>query len=252
MADYVRQEDSGRYVLGPPLIPAQETHRPAETLNPTFEIEYWRWGLETALSWNKLFGSGPAQTGREGRLRGILSRLASPATGSYGDGLRVYLAHELCPDTYASCAKDHPSMLLALGMLPGNSLDKSVMSSTYDAVSASWDFSSSWGWDFPAMAMTAARLGRPSDAVDALLMDTPKNTYRPNGHNAQLSSAPGPEGTPALFSEKLPLYLPGNGALLLAAGMMASGWDGDEGRPAPGFPDDGSWTVRAEGIGKLP
>jgi protein-glucosylgalactosylhydroxylysine glucosidase len=30
--------------------------------------------------------------------------------------------------------------------------------------------------------------------------------------------------------------------------MMAAGWDqGPEG-PAPGFPRDGSWTVRAEGL----
>lgn len=30
--------------------------------------------------------------------------------------------------------------------------------------------------------------------------------------------------------------------------MMATGWAGAPDRPAPGFPDDGTWTVRAEGL----
>ena len=62
------------------------------------------------------------------------------------------------------------------------------------------------------MAMTAARLGKPEQAIDALLLDTPKNVYRANGHNHQ---RPG-----------LTIYLPGNGALLYAVAMMAAGWDG--------------------------
>jgi hypothetical protein len=52
-------------------------------------------------------------------------------------------------------------------------------------------------------------------------------------------------------------YFPANGALLLAVGMMAAGWEGrpvglagSKGR-APGFPEDG-WTVRVEGIGPCP
>ena len=41
----------------------------------------------------------------------------------------------------------------------------------------SWDWSSTWGWDYPLMAMTAARCGEPELAVDVLLMDVPKNRY---------------------------------------------------------------------------
>jgi hypothetical protein len=33
--------------------------------------------------------------------------------------------------------------------------------------------------------------------------------------------------------------------------MMAGGWDGSKG-PAPGFPKDGKWTVRAEGFKPIP
>lgn len=45
----------------------------------------------------------------------------------------------------------------------------------------------------------------------------------------------------------LPLYLPGNGSLLLAVAMMSAGYRGCD-KPLPGFPEDGSWTVVFEGI----
>jgi len=46
-------------------------------------------------------------------------------------------------------------------------------------------------------------------------------------------------------------YLPGNGGLLYVIAMMAAGWDGSpEGLHAPGFPQDGSWKVRYEGLKK--
>src|SRR5258708_6327441 len=49
MASYAFFDTSQkRYVLGPPVIPAQENHPPRETWNPTFELEYWRYGLQTA------------------------------------------------------------------------------------------------------------------------------------------------------------------------------------------------------------
>jgi hypothetical protein len=34
--------------------------------------------------------------------------------------------------------------------------------------------------------------------------------------------------------------------------MMAAGWDGCTEGNVPGFPDDGSWTVRWEGLSKMP
>ena len=104
-------------------------------------------------------------------------------------------------------------MLAALGVLPDVGLvDRAIMSATLDGVMADWDWPETWGWDYPMMAMTAARLGRPKDAVDLLLLDTPKNRYLANGHCRQ--------------ENRLPLYLPANGGLLSAAAMMAAGWDG--------------------------
>jgi hypothetical protein len=127
-------------------------------------------------------------------------------------------------------------MLGMMGLLPGTGVDKKVMNDTLDCVLKNWDLPSFWGWDFPMMAMTAARLGRREDALRLLLMESPKNTYLPNGHNAQGNR------------EDLPIYLPGNGGLLLAAGMMAAGWDGDDGSFAPGFPN--SYIIKAENLTK--
>ena len=46
-------EAGGRYVLGPPLECAQEIFPKDRTFNPTFELTYWRWGLETAQRWRE-------------------------------------------------------------------------------------------------------------------------------------------------------------------------------------------------------
>jgi hypothetical protein len=133
--------------------------------------------------------------------------------------------------------EDHPSMLAALGVLPETPLiDRETMDRTIDHVTERWDWDTAWGWDFPTLAMTAARLGRPDDAVDALLLDEQKNTYLRNGHNYQ--------------EPRLPLYLPGNGGLLTATAMMAAGWEDGPDEHAPGFPDEG-WTVRCENLQRM-
>lgn len=81
----------------------------------------------------------------------------------------------------------------------------------------------------------AARGGKPEKAVDALMMNARKNNYSKCGINT---------GSPAAT------YFPGNGGLLYAVAMMAAGWDGGDDKHAPGFPDDGSWVVRYEGLMK--
>jgi protein-glucosylgalactosylhydroxylysine glucosidase len=217
-------------VLGPPLQCAQETYPKDSTTNCSYELSYWAWGLRTAQAWRERLGLG-----RLAEWDQVLTRLAAP---SIADG--KYLFAESAPDTYSNpkWATDHPSVLAALGMLPGTGIDRSVMDRTLLWIWANWDWPTTWGWDYPMVAMTAARLGRADMAIDALLLDTPKNSYRVNGHNHQ---RPG-----------LTIYLPGNGALLYAVAMMAAGWDGAPDRPAPGFPADGRWVVRWEGLRKAP
>ena len=222
--------ERGRLVLGPPLNCAQETYPKDRTLNCAFELSYWAWGLQTAQTWRARLGLT-----REARWDRVLKELPAPVTS---DG--KYLFAETAPDTYVNprWRTDHPSVVAALGMLPGAGIDRETMARTFDWIWDSWDWPSTWGWDYPMMAMTAARLGRTDRAIDALLMETPKNVYRANGHNHQ---RPG-----------LTIYLPGNGGLLYAVAMMAAGWDGAPDGEAPGFPRDGRWRVRWEGLKRAP
>lgn len=208
--------------LGPPLIPAQESYGGMRTAvrNPTFELVQWHWALERACSFKQQLGLPVPEAWAE-----IRDLLIAPVPR---DG--IYLAIAVEPYTIR---EDHPSMLCALGVLPRTDrIDPAVMAATLEDVLESWDWDSTWGWDYPVMAMTAARLGRPEDAVDLLLTDTGKNEVLANGHNRQTGS--------------LPLYLPGNGGLLTAVALVAGGWDDAPQHPCPGFPR--GWEVRAEGF----
>jgi hypothetical protein len=151
-----------------------------------------------------------------------------------------YLFAETAPESFTDprWARDQPSITGALGLLPGTGVDVATMRRTFDWIWRHWSFADTWGWDYPLLAMCAARLDQPDRAVDALLLDAEKNRYRANGHNHQ---RPG-----------LTIYLPGNGGLLAAVAMMAGGWDGAPDRPAPGFPADGRWQVRWEGLRRMP
>jgi hypothetical protein len=225
MASYAYYERSRqRYVLGPPVIPAQENHPARDTWNPTFELAYWSFAMRIAQSWRQRLGLE-----RSAEWDRVISQLSAlPAS----DG--VYLAHENCPQTFTARNYDHPSMLGALGMLPGDGVDHVIMLRTLKKVVNEWQWDKTWGWDYPFVAMTAARLGEPTVALDVLLRETEKNRYLANGHNWQRAN--------------LPCYLPGNGGLLYAIAMMSGGWRGAPAQPAPGFPADGSWQVRVEGL----
>ena len=220
-----------RWVLGPPLWIAQEIYDQGTSMNPTYELSYWARGLEIAQQWRERLGLARDPDWENKRTH--LSALPQK------DG--KYVALESHPDTWdnVDSRHDHPSFLMALGQLPGDGVDRETMRRTLHAVLASWDWKTKiWGWDYPMIAMTAARLGEPEAAVGVLLKsDGPNNGYTQAGHNP---------------NTKLPVYLPGNGALLAAVAMMAGGWDGAPARPAPGFPADGSWVVRAEGFKALP
>ncbi len=229
MASYpVWDEEGRRYVLGPALIPAQESYGKdrARNLNPTFELAYWHWALQTAQKWRERLGLE-----RDPKWDKVIRNLSRPTVR---DG--VYTGIETPPYTIA---RDHPSMVAALGFVPPTPLiDADTMKRTLGHVIRTWDWPSTWGWDYPMLAMTAARLGEPEKVLDALFIESQKNRYLANGHNYQ--------------SSRLPLYLPGNGGLLAAVAMMAAGWDGCPDRPTPGFPDNGKWQVRWEGLKRMP
>ena len=148
------------------------------------------------------------------------------------DGVFVHSAE--WTDTYARRAFEHPEPVGVPGMLPPvTGVDAGTARRTVAKVWSTWDWNRCWGWDFPWMAMATARTGQPQIAVDALLKEAPQNGYPIEGINGGW-------------------YLPGNGGLLYAVAMMAAGWDGAPGKPSPGFPDDGSWVVKWEGLQKAP
>lgn len=223
--DPVRQ----RYNLGRGLIPAQECFDPVTTYNPTYELAYWHWALNIAQEWRKRL-----QLPRQQKWDEVLAKLA-PLPQQHG----VYLATESTPDCYTNerYLTDHPAVLGAYSTLPAaNGLDTAVMKNTLQLVWDKWKWDHTWGWDFPLVAMTAARLHLPGKALDALLMPVRTNTYLVNGHNYQ--------------DERLTIYLPGNGGLLSAVAMMCAGVDADK-QVNIGFPTDGSWKVKWEGLKKM-
>lgn len=218
-----------RYNLGRGLIPAQECFDPVTTYNPTYELAYWHWALNMAQKWRERL-----QLPREKKWDEILAKLA-PLPQQNG----IYLATESTPDCYTNerYLTDHPAVLGAYSTLPAaNGLDTTVMKNTLQLVWDKWKWDHTWGWDFPLVAMTAARLHLPRKAVDALLMPVRTNTYLINGHNYQ--------------DERLTIYLPGNGGLLSAVAMMCTGVDADS-HINTGFPADGSWKVKWEGLKKM-
>lgn len=228
MADFAYFDpELKRFILGKGVIPAQERFKPEDTFNPTYELAYWRWALETAQNWRKRANLLPNE-----KWSNVLADL-SPLPQKDG----FYLATENAPDSYTNpiYMTDHPSVLGTFGMLPETKgLDKNVMQVTFDKVWNDWHWDDTWGWDFPMTAMTATRLHQPDRAIEALLMPIRTNTYLPNGHNFQ--------------DTRLRLYLPGNGGLLTALAMMTEGFDGEN--PMQGIPKN--WKVKYEGLVKMP
>jgi len=227
MADYASWNPATKkYQLGKGLIPAQERFKPEETFNPSYELAYWDWALKTAQDWRVRSGMK-----RNAGWDSVIQYLSPLPVQD-----KVYLSTESAKDSYTNPVflTDHPSVLGTFGMLPNKGmLDTTVMRNTFNLVWNKWDWKDTWGWDFPMTAMTATRLAMPEKAVEALLMPIKTNTYLINGHNYQ--------------DNRLRLYLPGNGGLLTAIAIMCAGYDGNKIKN-PGFPKDGRWDVRWEGL----
>jgi len=222
-----RAPNSKYYQLGPPIMGAGEVYSDyPHQWNPTFELAYFHWALNIAQLWRERLGL-PAEPHWE-EVKNHLSPL------TVRDGL--YVESETDPHTFDTPgqAVSHPCLVAPLGILDGAMTNRETMRRTIDQIKTKWNWDTTWGWDYPMLAMTAARLGDPKLALEFLLLKVTKNTYLPNGHNFQ--------GGP------LPLYLPGNGGLLYAIALMAAGWRGGPKKHAPGFPDDGSWGVKHEGL----
>lgn len=204
MADYLVYDTmSDTYNIEAPVIPVQERHLPEDTRNPIFELAYFRYGLLIASKWAYELGF----TDEASQWHNIAMHIAPLPIND-----DVYIAHSNCPDTFTNKAIDHPLMLQIYGMLDNygaeDIVDKDIYRNTLMKVIDMWDYSTLWGWDFAVIAMAAHKLGLDDIALEQLLINSPKNDYVESGNNRQNSR------------KDLPLYLPGNGSLLLAAARI--------------------------------
>jgi len=226
MADFAWYEKTNnRYILGPPVFIMSENSKPDITSNPAFELGYWGFGLRTAQLWKERLGIV-----RDSKWDDVLKKL-SPLPQK--DGL--YLTHENIDSMWTKYNFEHPGLIGTYGMLPGDGVDTVCFKRTLEKVISCWNFNRTWGWDFPMLAMAAARTIKPELAIDMLMH--PAASFKFDEHGLA-TGGPFP-------------YFPSNGALLTAVAMMAAGWDGSKG-DAPGFPKNGLWLVKYENFNKMP
>ena len=256
MADFVNYDaKTKRYFLQGETA-MQESMSKDFSYNHPFELAYWQYGLNIANQWRER--QGKPRNAEWDKIINNLSPLPMTKDGIYTAGLTKGKTENLqsfdpfdavaagakpvvSTETFAEkCRNDHPAVLGPFGMLPPSSVccDTIATNKTLDWVMQNWNWPTTWGWDYGMTAMAAARLGQPETALRALLIDTQKNTYLKNGHNFQTS-------------DRLRIYLPGNGALLTAIAMMCAGWDGCTIPNNPGFPQNGTWNVRWEGLQRM-
>jgi hypothetical protein len=211
------------YDLGPPMYPVSESTNPNATINPTFELAYWRFGLGLACDWKtRQHLPVPANWTH------VLSNLA-PFPVLNG----TYPVYEGIPNMWVDPQSyyDHPAMSGIYGLLPPTAgFNLTIMHNTAEKIAQVWDFTQLFGWDFPMLAMNSVRLGDKEGAVKYLL-----------DINFPFDDVGMPIGGPRVATP----YFPGASSLLLAVAMMAGGWDGMKGS-GPQFPD--GWDVRVEGF----
>jgi len=211
-----------QYVLGPGVSSGDEKHTDlAHNLNPTMELGYWKWALETAQQSRVRLGMP-----RDEQWDKVINNLA-PLTVREG----IYPALEL-PE------EDEPAFMPTwlYGVLPGEGVDKDAMRNTLHAVAGNGGIQDRVTWGTAMYAMCAARLNEPDLAIQLLVGKYEKNPFMPSGYTVRRP-------------EQTPMYFPANGGWLSAVAMMAAGWDGSAGH-APGFPKN--WKVRYEGLQPMP
>lgn len=251
---------AGIYLYGQTAM--QESMSKDFSYGHPFEQAYFIYGLSTAQKWrerqgltrhkewddiiarmaplpehNNIYTAGiPTQPFMKSESASSQESVVFDPFNYGGDSGKKQLTED---EFYLKCRSDHPAVLGACGLLPDYGLyDRAKMQRTLDWVMQNWNWDTTWGWDYGMTAMCAARLYDGENAIKALLIDKGKNTYLVSGHNYQ-------------EPKRLRLYLPGNGSLLDAVAMMCAGWDGCKNIPNPGFPQNGKWNVRWEGLKKM-
>jgi len=207
------------YNLGPPMYPVSETGNPNATNNPTFELHYWRLGLSIASEWQ----TRQNRTVPEAWTT-VLNDLAPlPVQND------TYVLYEGVPNfwTDPTLTEDHPGFLGISGWLPPLAdVNTTILQNTREMVYQTWNFTYSYGWDFPITALNALRLGDSDTAVSYLLH--PAFQFDDIGQPVGGSRVPTP-------------YYPASGSLLFAIAGLCGGFT-----ESPGMKWPKNWTVVCE------
>ncbi|KAI9035310.1 uncharacterized protein KD926_003758 [Aspergillus affinis] len=228
---------TGFYDLGPPMYPVSENTPPNSTRSPTFELTYWYFGIDVAIRWKERLGQSVPN-----RWEHVLENLAPLPTVEVitlsGKEDITYTLYEGIPDMWTDpeTVTDHPALTGIYGLLPPLAVvNRTIAAATAAQVARTWNFTDCWGWDFPMLAINAARLGNVEAAARYLV--------HPNFQFGDVGMPVGPmRNVPTPYS-------PSSAGLLLAAGMLAGGWEKANDtilQRIPGFPVE--WNALAEGF----
>ncbi|KAF9870672.1 hypothetical protein CkaCkLH20_11774 [Colletotrichum karsti] len=222
---------TGKYDIGPPIQGVTENSSPTEISNLAYELAYWQWALKAACEWKQRLGqSCPAQWAT------VADNIAPPPQfdGLYAPWVGGGLNASWWDDP--TLKKDPRSVIMLQGILPDTPIvDPEVGLATSNKVSEIWTDDQIRGWGRNILAINSARIGNPDRAIYHL-SNFGYWTFGDQGFAHRSGPSPSP-----------PPYFPGNGGFLLAISYMAAGWKGSEGH-APGFPKDGTWIVKHEGL----
>ncbi|KAJ9205261.1 Six-hairpin glycosidase-like protein [Paecilomyces variotii] len=230
-------ESTQVYDLGPPMYPASENTPPNSTTNPTFELAYWRFGLDTAITWKQRLNETVPETWNT-----VAAHLAPLPTTKSPTGEETYTLYEGISNMWRDpqTVMDHPALTAIYGLLPAPScapdiLNRTILTATAVEVARAWNFTDCWGWDFPMLAMNSVRLGDVDAAVRYLV-----DEYFQFDDVGMPIGSEGKAPTP---------YFPGSGGLLQAVAMMAGGWGEEDKEFVPAFPRD--WMARVDNFERV-
>ncbi|RAR09823.1 hypothetical protein DDE82_001540 [Stemphylium lycopersici] len=222
---------TGKYDLGPPSYGVTENTPPNSTRNLAYEISYWRYGLDAAAEWKRKLYQPVSE-----QWTHVAENLALPpqidSLYAVYDGLNSSWWED------PELTGDPRSLIMVQGILPDSpAVDPEVALRTADKVWEIWGDEDIRGWGRPVLAINSARIGNPERAIYHL---TAYDYWKFD--DAGFAIRGGDGGTP-------PPFMPGNAGFLYAIAYCAAGWEGSD-DDAPGFPKDGSWTVKHEGLMK--
>lgn len=136
---------TGKYDLGPPMYPVSEDTPPNATVNPAFELAYWRLGLEIAEGWFQNLGEEvPMQWTTVRKSLAPLPVDLDPSSGQALYSVYEGIGTEFWTDS--KFTSDHPALVGLYGWLPPTEgLDLDVARRTAEKVWTHWNTTNCWG-----------------------------------------------------------------------------------------------------------